>query len=109
MRSTFDERDVLLKAASRVEQGWCQGHAFRDAVTGVEQWWGEVTESSLVCFSGVVSLAEDELGVYNHGQIHARVWSRMRSAIGGAHPLGWNDAPGRTAAEVAEAMRRAAE
>ena len=89
----FDERvrQDLLKAAKRVERGWCQGAYSKDGG---------------VCAFGAIILVEPR-------DVAARVAMGQRLA----NVLGltferiemWNDTPGRTQAEVVAALRKAAE
>ena len=116
MTSTYapmehDWRDVLLKAASIVEEGWCQGFL----VKGPRQGW---RESQQHCATGAINRASYDL--LGEGFAWEDKKSPMRAL---ADSLGeeekeegmtwlsvaqWNDKPGRTAAEVAAAMRQAA-
>lgn len=101
----FDERDVLLKAASIVEEGWCQGklHTYQG---------GEVLVVTASCAIGAIDRATTSL--VNHGQrdlmaITMMTFGRYIDAqYGDVLIKDWNDAPGRTAHEVASAMREAA-
>src|SRR5205823_1579103 len=82
--------DVLLKAASLVEEGWCQGHF------GVHLG-GKV----LRCAAGaIIVVAQDD---EDSGEAALACIEREVGNV-----ASWNDTPGRTAAEVAAAMRRAA-
>lgn len=94
--SAFTYQDVLLKAASRVEQEgmWCQGTMYVETSRGMA-----------ACAVGAVALAANELGVESGDALNVL----NRHLGGGPRIVHWNDAPGRTAFEVAEAMRRAAE
>lgn len=104
----FDERDVLLKAASIVEQGWCQGSFYNvDELTGAES----------VCALGAIMQAHRLLGVpeppghpdgWAAGLLLRQTLNHRPSREGLSVVPDWNDAPGRTASEVAEAMRTAA-
>jgi hypothetical protein len=86
---------VLLRAAEIVrERGFCQGPWRTDGP---------------VCAAGAVGQAGGDLGL-SRAMMEARLLEFARvlggSAAGDVHE--WNDAPGRTAAEVAEALERAA-
>ncbi|MGH3116525.1 MAG: DUF6197 family protein [Gaiellales bacterium] len=86
---------VLLRAAEIVrERGFCQG-----------PW----RVGGPLCAAGAVSQAAEELG-FVRPEMEARL-RQFADALGGsAHRdvHSWNDAPGRTAEEVAEALQRAA-
>lgn len=100
---THDYRDVLLKAASIVEQGWCQGSAYRNA-KGDPCAWDEAVAS---CAAGALTRAAiEESDDWGPGYFGAMV--ALRLVIPDPVEV-WNDTFGRTADEVAAAMRRAAE
>jgi hypothetical protein len=86
---------VLLRAAEIVrERGFCQG-----------PW----RPGGPLCAAGAVSQAAEELG-FVRPEMEARLL-QFAGALGGSDVLDvhtWNDAPGRTAGEVAEALQRAA-
>jgi hypothetical protein len=86
---------VLLRAAEIVrERGLCQG-----------PW----RTSGPVCAAGAVGEAGGDLGL-SRSMMEARLL-KFAQALGGSSAgdvHDWNDAPGRTAAEVAEALERAA-
>lgn len=86
---------VLLRAAEILrERGFCQG-----------PW----RVGGPLCTAGAVGQAAEELGIVRP-EMEARLL-RLAGALGGsAFPdvHSWNDAPGRTADEVVEALERAA-
>jgi hypothetical protein len=86
---------VLLRAAEIVrERGLCQG-----------PW----RAGGPLCAAGAVGEAGSDLGL-PRAEMEARVL-RFAHALGGSAVSdvhGWNDAPGRTAGDVAEALERAA-
>ncbi|MDQ3865218.1 MAG: hypothetical protein M3304_00100 [Actinomycetota bacterium] len=90
-----DPDPVLLRAAEIVrERGFCQG-----------PW----RTGGPVCAAGAVGVAGRELGFVDP-EIDARLL-RFAQAVGGSafsHVHAWNDAPGRAAWEVADALERAA-
>ena len=90
-------REILLKAASIVEAGWCQGVMHRNE-TGEECYRSGAVES---CAEGAISRAGAYLGGGN-------ALMGLRRYLGKREINEWNDHPDRTAAEVAEAMRQAA-
>jgi hypothetical protein len=98
---TFDERDVLLKAASIVEEGWCQG-------TGHIYYSDLRVKAS--CAYGAIYRAVDAIihGAEERARLANAASHRLRDAIGREGIFDWNDAPGRTKEEVATAMREAA-
>ena len=92
----FCEPDpVLLRAAEVVrERGLCQG-----------PW----RSGGPLCAAGAVGVAGGDLGLSRAG-MEGRVLKFAR-ALGGSAATDvhdWNDAPGRTAGDVAEALERAA-
>ena len=108
----FDERDILLKAASIVEEGWCQGayHRRADGTWEGMNLQGQETvtlrpAAVTSCARGAILRARHELGLPRppYGQSAADL---LKGSVGPI--IDWNDAPGRTADEVAEAMRTAA-
>lgn len=93
---SFTYKDVLLKAASAVEEegNWCQ-------------WKFEDPETGARCAVGHIAAAEHALDVVSDDPTGDAV-EHLEATIG--HIVtAWNDTPGRTAHEVAEAMRKAAE
>lgn len=95
---THDYRDVLLKAASIVEEGWCQ----QAAITSLD---GATQHCALAAIGkATVQLTED----INETYALVKNASRAVSIHVGKYITAWNDTPGRTASEVAEAMRNAA-
>lgn len=84
---------VLLRAAALVERGWCQG-SYR-AHTGVTLRY---------CAVGAVDKARVLCGMDSgkNNEIFSRV-CRLQLDV-----VGFNDAPGRTQAEVVALLRRAA-
>lgn len=116
----FDYRDVLLKAASYVEEGWIQSafHQFktvsqdRRSFRGLKQTRVDPLGS---CAVGAIDRAAIRLGLeYEHAEAAVE---RLARSVKGTDDFSyaddeiveWNDTPGRTSAEVAEALRRAAE
>jgi hypothetical protein len=102
MSTTITPEDILRKAADLVERpgGWCQG-----------DW----TTGKALCLTGAIMAAS--LGVERlplHAFIRFGSARRMKTAhqavateIGQWTLAAWNDAPGRTAIEVATALRNA--
>lgn len=113
----FDYTDVLLKASELVvEEGRWRQHTWFvangqqiDRVTAAK--WDAAGVHVSICMLGAVSLAADRLGVPENVAQGAR--SRLswflRKFRGCGWSAAWNDEPGRTADEVAEALREAAE
>lgn len=108
---THDWRDVLLKAASELEQGWCQNAltlgtddhralAYDDQVIAAEatHW----------CVLGAMMRASHDLtgDIWSSAKFIAG--DALRSYLGIDDEVGWNNAAGRTADEVAQALREAA-
>ncbi len=98
-----DATDVLLKAASIVEEGWCQ-YVFH--TNGDGQWATTRDKASKSCAAGALSRAASELDANERDSQHAYMALAMH--VGGM-VTDWNDKDGRTAEEVAEAMRNAAD
>jgi hypothetical protein len=104
-----DWREILLKAAELVEQGWVQG---------------SYQSSDRYCAVGAISMAAtndadswsrdmrareaaDQLLQYvNQGNKWERWWSRKHYPY--SDVPAWNDMPGRTQKQVVRAMREAA-
>lgn len=88
--TAFTASDVLLKAASIVEQGWCQGTS--------------IDSQGRHCALGAIAAATAELG---GAALFLPTVAVLVLHVGGS-AVAWNDTPGRTADEVANAMRKAA-
>jgi hypothetical protein len=90
-----DPDPVLVRAADIIrERGLCQG-----------PW----AAGGPLCAAGAVGEAAGELGLHRT-EMEGKVLRFARS-LGGStarHVHGWNDAPGRSAGDVAEALERAA-
>lgn len=98
-------REVLLKAAELVERGWCQG-------TGAKNGAGR--EVSTTGRAAVCWCAEGALGRAAHGCEDHDFYAAKNALLRALPSLvlsipEWNDAPGRTQAEVVAALRAAAE
>lgn len=104
-----DWRDVLIKAASLVEQGWCQGHLYLND-DGEPFSFGLDFERrpDKVCLEGALRVAALDLTGNLGGMLSMRAHQKMADLVY-EFPYEWNDAEGRTADEVADALRRAAE
>lgn len=91
-------RDILNRAADLVEQGWCQGNYEREE-NGVV----------LMCAARAISLACDESSSSIQTEIESDMAVRNKvQALGFESTIGWNDAPGRTQAEVVSLLRSVA-
>ena len=103
-----DYRDVLRKAASYVEQGWCQ-NSFTDRVGNDYESLTEFEGSTRWCLLGAIKQsAYDMYGPNEKAETEASLAEmQVRKTI--AVPQVWNDSRGRTADEVAEALRQAAD
>jgi hypothetical protein len=109
----FDYRDVLLKASEIVsEEGrWVQKMFFRSARNGQSMGLEGVIKRGRqdevgVCAVGAIQLSAELMGA------PARLATKARTAVEmmlGRELTIYNDAEGRTADEVADALRRAAE
>lgn len=91
-------RKVLLDAADYIEtHGWCQDYA---------------RSGQSVCLMGAIASVSDgvfcgrgDQNIRQHSKIGDEAAEKMFAANKGS---GWNDAPGRTAAEVCAALRACA-
>ena len=107
-----DWRDVLLRAASIVEDGWCQGafHTYRD--TGeIVQSCAAGAISRAACYAGVNGMPYPDMPLEHSARIELAQHLRSKSvsfATIATTIEAWNDHPDRTVVEVAEAMRQAA-
>lgn len=93
---------VLRRAAELIDQGWCQGAL---AKTGTGMMLGD-PESPLAarwCVTGAFIRARAELDA------HGTTAFLKVMAETAPNPAQWNNAPGRTADEVAAALRAAAD
>lgn len=80
--------EVLSEAADICERGWCQGKFVKDGC---------------VCASEAIRIAGDsELA------LDTEAWPFFNRHIGADYVSEWNDAPGRTQAEVVAKLREAA-
>lgn len=96
-----DAGKILEDAAGLVDRGWCQGRMFLGTPEGMK-----------CCIIGAIQVAAADILL---GEERVRFYRKadiLLSAI--AHKAGfdviadWNDAPGRTAEEVASALRELA-
>lgn len=90
--------EVLAAAAKHVEQGWTTGRMARDR-NGNFLWSPEHPEATQWCAVGAIYKA---LG-YN---TDTEAFTFLQEKLG--HISVWNDAPGRTQAEVVATLREAA-
>jgi hypothetical protein len=96
-------RDLLVEARRRVQRGWCQRTAARDAA-GRSVLPSDPAAASWSA-AGAVMAAARRKGA--PPAPFARAMAALSQAVG-AGPQGWNDQPERTAAEVVAALERAA-
>ena len=112
---TMEHQDakVLRRAAEIVDQGWCQ-NALALTVDG-KVLRGDTQETFLHpqagqwCLLGAIMLAYREVTGSMDGRGWCDVYLRVNGHVRGASAIAWNNAPGRTADEVAALMRRVAE
>lgn len=97
--------EVLQAAADRVQfGGWTQGTYARDA-TGDPVAAGS-NRAVAWCIQGALKVASsDGSNDYRYGE----ALRALQRHLGTIHVTRWSDTPGRTAGEVADAMRQAAE
>lgn len=95
-------QEALLKAAALIEQPgrWTQGSYAKDR----NGFPVSHTSKEAICFCMMGAVYK--VVPYKEDNLLSGVRSLLRPIIGDAGPF--NDAPGRTAQEVAEAMRKAA-
>lgn len=112
----FRRRRVLELAAELVERGWCQGTSARDA-SGAGVIW-DSRKAVAWCAEGAIAAA---VGFEEGRRLRLpSAWDRaefsacqtllaleLRARGVKTGPQKWNDAPERTAAEVAEVLRAA--
>ena len=99
--SALSIAEVLEKAANLIEpEGkWTQGDLAVDA-NGDETW---TADPNSVCFC-----AEGAIMHVSFGQPREPIFREFRHALGVDRIYEWNDAPGRTQAEVVAKLREAA-
>lgn len=95
---------VLNKAASLVEQGWTQGDWAVDSAGHPVDVHNR--EACAWCLNAAVVRARDTA---RHIPEWGPIQRAVTQAIGSSMWARWNDAPGRTQAEVVAALRQAAE
>lgn len=113
---SHDYRDVLLKAASIVEEGWCQGHSWEgDGLVDIS--WVQVLhlrkggKPVKSCMLGAVTLAVHDLTGLDVLASTSPPAVDAREALDAALPVvasQWNDMPWRTKEEVADKLREVA-
>ncbi len=98
-------REVLVEAARLVRLGWCQGEA---RVFSAERCsYCAIGAVSTAAMEGSFADEEDE---EDHERSCDAAISALEEALGARLGIvAWNDDPGRTAEEVAQALERAAE
>ena len=95
MGDAVSAADKLREARKLIERGWCQHHYAEDAAGNI----AEVGDDAAVAWCAAGALWKAGTGIYEVGL--------MKRAIGGCATDAWNDAPGRTQAEVLAAFDRA--
>ena len=100
MRTETDTKTIFLRAAELVEQGWTTTTMARDK-GGDPVWWDDA-RAVRFCAMGAVWRASADAGL----TLNDTRWlaSLLRESVGNS-ASGWNDAPGRTAEEVAAKLR----
>lgn len=103
-------REVLLKAAELVERGWCQGHGATDKSGNTVD--RDADDAACFCALGAISRATQGTKQSVRNDLFWDARARLGDVVDQAGFMGvapWNDAPGRTQAEVVQALRQAAE
>lgn len=96
---------VLRRAAEIVEQGFCQGHL---AVNTEGRYVDELSPTATAwCALGAMCLAAHQVTGSRSNDLGA--WSALNALVQPTLIHEWNNAPERTADEVAQALRDAAE
>lgn len=101
------KRDVLHRAADLIEEfEHCKGDFARNS-RGHGVWWHS-SDVVAFCALGAIHRAHDDFGFDPDESIFA--YSRpLARLVPEGHIKDWNDAPGRTRAEVVARLREAAE
>lgn len=103
-------REVLLKAAALVERGWTQHEMARDRVGNKVS---PISDTAVCwCALGAAKrVADGHTHPYSHARdaLYAHLFAHPDSGDGPDPVTTWNDAPGRTQAEVVAALKAAAE
>lgn len=96
---------VLERAAELCERGWCQiVYARKAGGEGVS-----AVSRDAVSWCPVGAIAAVVTAARHSHEVRFAAIERLSDAIGSWHIPYWNDTPGRTQAEVVDALRRAAE
>lgn len=91
------DRDVLLRAADLLEEfGWCRGE------------YGGKALGRMCATQAITEAAQDLAGLGDLYEVWDAAYSRFTQHFGVITPTGYNDAPGRTKADVVAALREAA-
>jgi hypothetical protein len=85
--------EILVRAAELVEQGWMQGH-----------FHGPHGE---VCLSAAIQQALGQCDKALRWRFGEMIQNAVVTEVNAESLVDWNDAPGRTAEEVATALRNA--
>jgi hypothetical protein len=103
-----NSREVLLAAADLLERGtWTQGCYARDAA-GVAVYYNEDSARSF-CLLGAMRLVAEGHPHYRSARVVLEDHLGVKADGSGPCLGDWNDAPGRTKAEVVAKLREAAE
>lgn len=89
--------DVLRAARAKIERGWIQGWLFRDPDGHCSNFIYFQKRACAWCASGALMASSDA------GSARERAYSFLYSVTGPSIPE-WNDAEGRTQAEVLQAF-----
>lgn len=92
--------ELLRRVEARLRQGWTQGAWARDARS--RRLGASSSRARCWCIAGAVWAERDE----RPPLVSARALCALRGVCG-VDLLGWNDAPGRTQAEVLDAVAQA--
>ena len=113
MKTEPDWRDVLLKAASIVEEGWCQRVSVEASGVVGQPHKRCASEAirvagNLLANDSTVTNTWEDPGTY----VAERAVRELRVHLRGEHEtssvVAWNDSDGRTADQVAKTMRQTA-
>lgn len=107
---TIDHRDILLKSASLIEEGWCRNALFKgEGGKKIFGWpWAEEEKIEERCIVGALSEATWILQGKNPHQ--SREWHNameaLREEVG--HLVNWNNHEAKNAQEIADITRKVA-
>lgn len=107
----IDGRDILLKGASLIEEGWCREALYKDKYGKSPLFPSESDQIVERCALAALTEAEWLLtGEHTHGhgqKAYLDAYDALTKEVGGSIPH-WNNNVARDAHEVADTMRKVA-